>query len=51
MIVQIIYKFITPLSVNGGEPPGLKFNPVVLSNLAIAIFHCLSVGITLADEV
>lgn len=37
--VQILYKFTTPLTVKT-----LK-NPVVISNLAIATFHCVTVGL------
>ncbi len=34
--VQVIYKFSTPFTV------GTIDNPVVMSNLAIATFHCLT---------
>jgi hypothetical protein len=36
LLVQIIYKFTTPFTV------GTLLNPVVVSNLGIAIFHCFS---------
>ncbi len=36
LLVQIIYKVTTPLTV------GSCANPVVLSNLAIAAFHCIT---------
>lgn len=36
LAVQIIYKVITPFSV------GTLGNPVVVSNLAIAAFHCVT---------
>ncbi len=36
LLVQIIYKFTTPLTV------GSFINPVVISNLAIAAFHCIT---------
>ncbi len=36
LLVQIIYKFTTPFSV------GSFSNPVVISNLAIAAFHCIT---------
>ena len=37
-VVQIIYKVTTPMTV------GSMRNPVVLSNLAIALVHALTVG-------
>ncbi|SFF59661.1 hypothetical protein [Thermoflexibacter ruber] len=37
LCVQIIYKFITPFTV------GSISNPVVISNIFIAIFHCFTV--------
>lgn len=36
LIVQIVYKVLTPLTV------GSFANPVVISNIAIAAFHCLT---------
>jgi hypothetical protein len=36
LMVQIIYKFSTPFTV------GTFANPVVMSNLAIAAFHCIT---------
>jgi hypothetical protein len=36
LLVQIIYKFTTPFTV------GTVSNPVVISNLAIAAFHCIT---------
>jgi hypothetical protein len=38
LLVQIIYKFTTPFTV------GTLSNPVVVSNLAIAAFHCITLG-------
>jgi hypothetical protein len=37
LCVQIIYKFTTPFTV------GTFTNPVVISNILIAIFHCITV--------
>lgn len=37
LLVQIIYKVTTPFTV------GSVANPVVISNLAIAAFHCVTV--------
>ncbi len=37
LLVQIIYKVTTPFTV------GSVANPVVVSNLAIAAFHCITV--------
>lgn len=37
LIVQIVYKVTTPLTV------GSFANPVVMSNLGIAAFHCVTV--------
>lgn len=39
LMVQIIYKVITPFTV------GTLGNPVVTSNLAIAAFHCVTLGL------
>lgn len=39
LLVQIIYKFTTPFTV------GSFTHPVVLSNLAIATFHCLTLWV------
>jgi hypothetical protein len=36
LLVQIVYKFTTPFTV------GTISNPVVMSNLAIAAFHCVT---------
>jgi hypothetical protein len=36
LLVQIIYKFTTPFTV------GSFSNPVVMSNLGIAAFHCIT---------
>jgi hypothetical protein len=36
LLVQIIYKFTTPLTV------GTFTNPVVISNIAIAAFHSIT---------
>ncbi len=36
LMVQIIYKFTTPFTV------GSFGNPVVISNIAIAAFHCIT---------
>jgi hypothetical protein len=36
LLVQIIYKVTTPFTV------GSFANPVVMSNLAIAVFHCIT---------
>lgn len=36
LLVQIVYKFSTPFTV------GTLENPVVISNLAIAAFHCIT---------
>jgi hypothetical protein len=36
LLVQIIYKFTTPLTV------GAFHNPVVISNLGIAVFHAIT---------
>jgi hypothetical protein len=36
LLVQIIYKFTTPFTV------GTTANPVVISNIAIAAFHCIT---------
>jgi hypothetical protein len=36
LLVQIIYNFTTPLTV------GTFANPVVISNLGIAAFHCIT---------
>ena len=36
LLVQIIYKFTTPFTV------GTFTNPVVMSNLGIAAFHCIT---------
>jgi hypothetical protein len=36
LLVQIIYKFTTPFTV------GSFSHPVVISNIAIAVFHCLT---------
>ena len=41
-VVQIVYKFLTPATTKGGVPPGMPMNPAVLSNFAIAAFHCIS---------
>ena len=48
-VVQIVYKFLTPATTKGGVPPGMPTNPAVLSNLAIALFHCISLGIFLTN--
>ncbi|CAE7766888.1 Cacna1g [Symbiodinium microadriaticum] len=48
LIVQIVYKFLTPATTTGGVPPGFSMNPAVLSNLGIALFHCITLGIFLA---
>jgi len=37
--VQILYKFTTPFTV------GTIKNPVVISNLAVATFHCVTAGL------
>jgi hypothetical protein len=37
LLVQIIYKLTTPFTV------GTTTNPVVMSNLAIAAFHCITI--------
>jgi hypothetical protein len=39
LLVQIIYKFTTPFTV------GTLSNPVVISNLAIAAFHCITLWV------
>jgi hypothetical protein len=39
LLVQIIYKFTTPFTV------GTIGNPVVMSNLGIAAFHCITLWI------
>lgn len=44
LIVQIVYKVSTPITV------GTLDNPVVLSNLAIAAFHLLTVGVILTQS-
>lgn len=41
---QVIYKFTTPFTVRDWR------NPVVLSNLAIAAFHSVSLGAAYASE-
>jgi hypothetical protein len=38
LFVQILYKFTTPFTVGSFD------NPVVISNLFIAAFHCLTLG-------
>jgi uncharacterized membrane protein (DUF441 family) len=43
LCVQIIYKFTTPFTV------GTFTNPVVISNILIAIFHCITVFIIYKD--
>jgi hypothetical protein len=43
LTVQIIYKFLTTILVEGGTPPKLKFNPVVASNMAIATVQLCTV--------
>ena len=44
LMMQILYKFITPLAV------GTLKNPVVLSNIAIAVFHSVTVILTLSPR-
>ncbi len=39
LLVQIIYKFTTPFTV------GSFTHPVVMSNIAIAAFHCLTLWV------
>jgi hypothetical protein len=39
LLVQIMYKFTTPFTV------GTISNPVVMSNLGIAAFHCITLWI------
>lgn len=41
LVVQIIYKVLTPFTV------GTLANPVIQSNLWIAAFHCVTVGFIL----
>jgi hypothetical protein len=43
LLVQIVYKLMTPLTV------GSLANPVVLSNLAIAAFHAVTVTLILRN--
>ena len=43
LIVQIIYKFTTPFTV------GTFTNSVVISNIFIAIFHCITIFVTWKD--
>ncbi len=38
LLVQVLYKLTTPFTV------GTMSNPVVISNLAIAAFHCLTLA-------
>lgn len=47
--VQIIYKSLTPLTVDGGFPSGRKFNPVVVANVFIAVFHAISLFIFISS--
>jgi len=47
--MQVIYKFITPLTVHGGVPPGQCLNPVVLANLTIATFHLVTLVAIVGD--
>jgi hypothetical protein len=47
-LVQIIYKFASWFTTNGGIPENMKFNPVILSNVAIAIFHLVTVVIVVS---
>lgn len=42
--VQVIYKALTFHLVDGGVPPGMRFNPVVGSNVAIAMVHAVSLA-------
>ncbi len=44
LIVQIIYKLITPIAV------GTLENPVVISNILIAVFHTVTVVLILRGE-
>ncbi|CAJ1331850.1 unnamed protein product [Effrenium voratum] len=48
LVVQIVYKFLTPATTTGGVPPSMPMNPVVISNLGIALFHTVSVAIFLS---
>eukprot|EP00049_Salpingoeca_infusionum_P013074 m.244180 g.244180 ORF g.244180 m.244180 type:complete len:133 (-) comp15352_c2_seq1:697-1095(-) len=48
LAVQIIYKVIAPFTTQGGIPPKLPVNPVILSNVGIAIVHTATVAITFA---
>lgn len=43
LLVQIVYKLMTPFTV------GMLGNPVVLSNLAIAAFHAVTVTLIFRD--
>ena len=43
--MQIIYNSLTPLTLDGGFPPGRKFNPAVVANVFIAVFHAISLFI------
>eukprot|EP00873_Tetraselmis_striata_P018502 jgi/Tetstr1/438766/TSEL_027275.t1 len=47
-VVQIVYKLVTVVTVKGA-PEGMKFHPVVLSNVGIAIFHLITVIIVAAE--
>eukprot|EP00441_Pelagodinium_beii_P019107 CAMPEP_0197663132 /NCGR_PEP_ID=MMETSP1338-20131121/56227_1 /TAXON_ID=43686 ORGANISM="Pelagodinium beii, Strain RCC1491" /NCGR_SAMPLE_ID=MMETSP1338 /ASSEMBLY_ACC=CAM_ASM_000754 /LENGTH=130 /DNA_ID=CAMNT_0043241353 /DNA_START=53 /DNA_END=442 /DNA_ORIENTATION=+ len=42
LLVQIVYKLLTPFTTRGGKPERLPANPVVLSNLGIAAFHSVT---------
>lgn len=45
LFLQIVYKVLTPFTVKT-----LK-NPIVISNLGIALFHCITVFTMLQDRV
>jgi hypothetical protein len=42
--VQVLYKVLTFELVEGGVPPGMRINPVVGSNIAIALMHFVSLA-------